>query len=73
MAAFCIHESYVMIDRKYCISVPCSTGHYKFGAMKACQTCAAGKEPDSNKAACGKLKSYFKKVKSKNILMCTKS
>ena len=36
------------------ISVVCQAGFYKDGEMKTCQTCTAGKEPNSAKTACGK-------------------
>ena len=37
------------------ISVECQTGSYKSGDMKTCQTCEAGKEPNSDKTACGEI------------------
>ena len=37
------------------ISATCQTGFYKSGDMKTCQTCEAGKEPNSDKTACGKI------------------
>ena len=37
------------------ISVSCQTGFYKAGDMKTCQTCTDGKEPNSDKTACGKM------------------
>ena len=36
------------------LSVACQAGLYKAGDMKTCQTCDAGKEPNSDKTACGK-------------------
>ena len=37
------------------ISVACQEGFYKSGDMKTCQTCDAGKEPNSEKTACGEI------------------
>ena len=37
------------------LSVACQAGSYKSGDMKTCQTCDAGKEPNSDKTACGKI------------------
>ena len=36
------------------LSVDCQAGFYKSGDMKTCQTCTDGKEPNSDKTACGK-------------------
>ena len=36
------------------ISAACQEDSYRSGDMKTCQTCVAGKEPNSDKTACGK-------------------
>ena len=36
------------------LSVACQAGLYKAADMKTCQTCTDGKEPNSDKTACGK-------------------
>ena len=36
------------------IPAACQEGSYRSGDMKTCQTCDAGKEPNSAKTACGK-------------------
>ena len=41
------------------ISVSCQEGSYKSGDMKLCQTCDAGKEPNSDKTACGEIISLW--------------
>ena len=36
------------------VSVACQEGKYRDNTMKTCQTCPVGKEPNDDKAACGK-------------------